>query len=424
MKSRSRTRGSITGVAGGYYTEKYCNGSTVPGKTNSNVGQGYSVGTIETINDYTEPNFNARRSAGEIMNHPVSIHKIEVGGSNTSSYTVTYTNPAIPCTAGTEFIKNQIGVGHARHLKCDPGLPNGSIFDSLFNLSVLAGTQAKGNVKSPEVQGLVFAAELGKTIAMLGSPLANLRKLLFEIKASSRYSAYKRRMKRGGSFMDFMSREWLRYRYGITPLLHDIDDICKLANTPLLSPRLTARGKAEVDHPPVNEVASEVIPHGDTSWVGGSTRSTKLKATARAGVLYEHEMSLQDRYGYSLEQLTSTAWELVPYSFVVDWLVNVNDWIAAITPKVGVKVLAEWTTTIVEFHGAATAYANPGPAGTYYSISGSLGLSSYRRETFYNRVPLIRVGLVDKVSTLSLGKVRDQKRILDAFTLLLQAARH
>jgi hypothetical protein len=35
-------------------------------------------------------------------------------------------------------------------------------------------------------------------------------------------------------------------------------------------------------------------------------------------------------------------WELVPYSFVIDWILNVSDILSAWTPEVGLSTLASW----------------------------------------------------------------------------------
>jgi len=52
--------------------------------------------------------------------------------------------------------------------------------------------------------------------------------------------------------------------------------------------------------------------------------------------------------GFSWESIPITAWELIPFSFVVDWFVNFGDYIQALTPKLGIKGLSSWTTVIKE----------------------------------------------------------------------------
>jgi hypothetical protein len=48
------------------------------------------------------------------------------------------------------------------------------------------------------------------------------------------------------------------------------------------------------------------------------------------------------------DQLLSTAWELVPYSFVVDWFLNTADFLAAWNPSVDVVPLTSWVTIMSE----------------------------------------------------------------------------
>lgn len=41
-----------------------------------------------------------------------------------------------------------------------------------------------------------------------------------------------------------------------------------------------------------------------------------------------------------------TVWDLTPYSFILDWFINMGDIISAHAPVPGVKALASWVTTV------------------------------------------------------------------------------
>jgi hypothetical protein len=74
------------------------------------------------------------------------------------------------------------------------------------------------------------------------------------------------------------------------------------------------------------------------------------------------------------QDIPVTVWELVPWSFVVDWFVNVGDWIQAVTPNPSVTVKGSWTTTIVRTRDEvgpirATLYVGTPPATTYVSVA-------------------------------------------------------
>ena len=64
----------------------------------------------------------------------------------------------------------------------------------------------------------------------------------------------------------------------------------------------------------------------------------------RAGVLTKLDL-LTNANIYGLQNLGETAWELVPFSFIVDWFTNVGATIGSWTPNIGYEILASWVTT-------------------------------------------------------------------------------
>jgi len=46
-----------------------------------------------------------------------------------------------------------------------------------------------------------------------------------------------------------------------------------------------------------------------------------------------------------LSRPLTSAWELVPYSFVIDWFVGVGDWLDANQPSLASKTLCAWAST-------------------------------------------------------------------------------
>lgn len=82
-------------------------------------------------------------------------------------------------------------------------------------------------------------------------------------------------------------------------------------------------------------------PHVSASW--------SLESRAAAGVIYSVSPrsnldELNAHLGLRLSDVPSTAWELIPGSFLVDWAVNIGDWLRAIVPSPGIQPLANWQT--------------------------------------------------------------------------------
>jgi hypothetical protein len=67
----------------------------------------------------------------------------------------------------------------------------------------------------------------------------------------------------------------------------------------------------------------------------------KRQVDVRAGVLCQVE-ALNHISIYGLTQPVEAIWELIPFSFIVDWFFNVGNTIGSWTPEMGTKTLASW----------------------------------------------------------------------------------
>lgn len=119
-----------------------------------------------------------------------------------------------------------------------------------------------------------------------------------------------------------LGSEWMAYRYGIMPLVYSYRDMLKTVKR---GQEVTSKASAVVNPKPTG-----VTLPGSTStykWV------EYVGSHVVSGTVYQYFP-----WGQGTAQLASlgfnplvTAWELIPYSFVIDWFVNVGDYIAAKT---------------------------------------------------------------------------------------------
>lgn len=141
---------------------------------------------------------------------------------------------------------------------------------------------------------------------------------------------------------------WLQYRYGLRPLLSEMQGAID-ALTRVLSSRYSVHGvKLHYDSDSssdVGNISTSLCPTGSVQ----SDVDRQLKLIAKAGCMYSFESRAFDHLtAFGWNDLFKLGWELIPYSFVVDWIINVGDWLSHISPQSGYNVLSHWTTVILE----------------------------------------------------------------------------
>lgn len=132
---------------------------------------------------------------------------------------------------------------------------------------------------------------------------------------------------RVGRFVDFVSKlhpkewanRWLEYQYGWRPLVGAIYDTGKALMDLHTYSYVRVRGNG-YDGANVNS----------STLVGGITNTYSGRMQIRTRLVCEYRMSnsrIQTLAGYTSLNPVSIAWELLPYSFVIDWLVDVGGYL-------------------------------------------------------------------------------------------------
>jgi len=117
--------------------------------------------------------------------------------------------------------------------------------------------------------------------------------------------------------------DWMAYRYGIMPLVYSYRDIVKQANRHTISKDRAFRGVTPRD-------LSVTLPGPTVTYKKVSIEGT---IDIRGSIFQAFSSAEVSRAsGLGLNPLL-TAWELMPYSFVIDWFVNIGDYIARKTSQ-------------------------------------------------------------------------------------------
>lgn len=301
-------------------------------------GIGNSVG--EYMEDVVTPGFPFVRAAGGVITSPLHHRLLTVTNPPIVSIDVRKTYNSFWNGSDHEIGAIWLGeyIPFAESGSSKPeflGLGANSLTE-MQRCSDIAVTSAHANIDESEMLALATMAEAGKTIDFLGNTLVKVTRL-----ARRARKLEFRRIKESMSKSEFRDR-YMELRYAVRPLIFDVNGIIKALKKPQGTRlRRTYRGKDSTSLFNSDVLLSRPYFHGLAAV--DVKRSVRWEVSARAGVLCDVDISALTAFGH--EKIAESAWELVPFSFIVDWFANVGKTIGAWTPNAGVNQRASWVVT-------------------------------------------------------------------------------
>jgi hypothetical protein len=328
---RQRTRGGFLATAG--HTQEFKDANCINTSWAVNASYlGQSVGRYEVFNDVVTPKFESRRGKGEIIMNPMSKRVSECVIYPGSGYDVVNGPPApYGCAATAVYPKYRMeGNAFPLFVHLAEGLPspyNAALSPRLVISDVevsklVADTCTKCWASRSLADSNLFesVAEYRQTMRMFGDTFLRGRSTLLK---------YARNPLVGASSV------YLMIRYGIMPLVRDVQSIVKGLAKPTGRVRKTTRSSGTLERSFVRNFSNS---YGGI-YTQGISRFDNDSVSVRAMSLDEYEATLAANVGFTDNGLFITPWELIPWSFVLDWLVNVGNYLQALAPAQGRKNL-------------------------------------------------------------------------------------
>lgn len=327
--TRVRTRGSVVALPGTIASIGSINNASGSTPIDKSATISTEVGTYESFEDELTPGyFSSRRKGSYLTVNPADSTKIILPDQ---PLTVIYSyrlknNPTTVFGEWTDTSSawpiSPLSWGDLNHVGSPPD-PDDALADAIAY--VLSDLWDMGT----------FLAEAGKTASMFTTLMSRV---------ISTYRDIRRAVSRGdpSKVIENVSRIWLEARYGWRPTYYDLLDIQQAVD------RLREGVMEELVRRSVTLESSDTASRRRGYQSANSTPAdlsvTRVtRHVSRAGAIG----LLDTRIPVFLDPLV-TGWEIVPFSFVIDWFINVGSLLQTITPFSRGELKGAWISSFSE----------------------------------------------------------------------------
>lgn len=324
-----------------------------------------------TYGSVRTPGYMALKRKGQLPPNVYSMSLVEVEAGFVSSSKV-WTNVVNVVTneqTGSPFL-------------LDTDIPSGHLgVDENLLISKLAGkiNTSRGNLAESLVQSnmtvsLITGAltHMGTFLQLVtgGSPQA-ITKFLGSTKGSNAFAKGVSLLKKSGySGSKLLAKSWLEYRYGWLPLIADVQaglgafNSLSVKNPGILSVTASRRVSSSSNSKTVYATNPDFSPRTRYYY-------TKTTTVCKIGIRYKLDSQLVSAIsGLGLTSPVSLAWELVPFSFVVDWFLPIGPALQAFSAFEGLTFMSGYKTYFTKVEKSLISnesykHTDPHPPNSY-----------------------------------------------------------
>jgi hypothetical protein len=191
--------------------------------------------------------------------------------------------------------------------------------------------KAAGRLK-PALQGLVVLGEMRETLHLIKHPALGIRKAIekYRHRQIKRRKKYKSRSR----YRDDAADAWLEFQFGIRPLISDVKDGYEAYRSIVEHPRYIKFGGGSTGDLKSGGTFN-VYPYSfvtNAPWLGEHESHTMYEARyiGEYALIPYSAHSFVRNLGVGFDQVIPAGWELMPWSFLIDYFSNIGDVLSAV----------------------------------------------------------------------------------------------
>lgn len=308
-------------------------------------------GFARSCKDIVTPNYRRLIDAGQIINNPFWSAKAtcEQGGiaqKTSVAESIGQWQAGITVANDVQHILH----GDSRFLFGSPFDDDGDIPRNIVpNVDVQrlisrTSTSALAKVDEGNAALMVTLGEMRETLNLFRTPLSSL--LAFLQNNKKLMKRLSRDLPPWGPFAKGLygnlAADYLKFYFGVMPILRDFESMVEAyIHEGTTLERETARSKDSDEFESSVSYSHLPLKKGISTY--SVITSHKEEVTVRSGILYAPSVSTYvKQFGLRATDLLSAGWQLLPWSFFVDYFLNIGKVIRALTPRPDVSYFAAW----------------------------------------------------------------------------------
>lgn len=293
-------------------------------------------GSSADMYDVVTEDFYSRMKHGEIINSPmertVTIYRQGVLSVDRSCINRSGTAPNYYYSGFRQNGSWAIGNKNADGTWPNPPEPPLSSLNSLI-AEVVTDMWSKVSVKQNDT--LASVGEMRETIHSLISIFARVIEIYRDIRKLRFKSVYDKTISKKA-----LAEYYMFYRYALRPLVFEAQNYVDVLCNKTLLKRQTYRSYRELSNETYD--TDVLLYQTAAGTLRGNQRATR-NVEIRGGVLCT--LDITNNLGrWGITEPLEGIWELIPFSFIIDWFFNIGKFIASWTPNFGIQKLASWIT--------------------------------------------------------------------------------